>query len=237
MEETQQSAAKRKVNRPEVIKFSLSVWYLPAAFLLGFLSAWLIWGRDSGVQNVADPSDEQPTVRREVQLDGDPSVGPEDAPITIVEFSDFQCPFCVRWHNEVYDDLMAKYDGQIRFVYRDFPLYQIHPEAEPAAIAANCAGEQGKYWEFHGLLFNGGKELNVNTYNSYATNIGLDLGSFSQCLQDEKQRDEVSEDYEYATSLGVRSTPTFFINGLAIVGAQPLEVFVQAIDKELSGNN
>lgn len=230
--------SKKKFQRPEPFRFKVepTALLLLAVFLLGFLSAWLIWGRDSGqVAITGDSLNGQQVVRKDVSVDDDPSLGPTDAPITIVEFSDYQCPFCSRWHNEVFAAMMKKYEGKIRFVYRDFPLYQIHPEAEPAAIAANCAGEQGKYWEFNNLNFSGGRELGSETYLAYANSLGLDMAVFSACLTDTTKADEITADYQYASSLGVSSTPTFFINGIAVVGAQPLEVFSQVIESELKG--
>ena len=230
MDHTNTQTSKKSFKRPEIKRPNYSFLVLPVVFLLGLVSGWLIWGRDTN-----KAADDQQAVRREISTDDDPTVGPRDAPITIVEFSDYQCPFCVRWHNEVYDALMAKYEGKIRFVYRDFPLYQIHPEAEPAAIAANCAGDQGKYWDFHELIFRGGKDLGAETYNAYAASLGLDQAAFSACLTDDAKRQEITADYEYAGTMGVTSTPTFFVNGIAVVGAQPLEVFTQLIDSELAG--
>lgn len=230
---------KRSIKRPEVIKVGLSFWLLPVVFLFGLVSGWLIWGRDvTPVQEITDtaPTDGQ-IVRRDVSLDDDPAIGTENAPITIVEFSDYQCPFCARWHQQVYPDLMKAYEGKIKFVYRDFPLYSIHPQAEAAAIAANCAGDQNSYWLYHELLFNGGKDLGRETFIDYAGQIGIDSDAFTKCIDEERSKDEISKDYSYASSLGVSSTPTFFVNGIAVVGAQPIEVFKQVIDAELAGKN
>lgn len=236
MEPSKEEQPKRNNKRPEVIRVSYSFVFLPIVFILGLVSGWLIWGRDvSPVQDLTDAA-QQPgqTIRREVSVDDDPSIGPDDAPITIIEFSDYQCPFCARWHKEVYGAMMKEYEGRIKFVYRDYPLYSIHPEAEPAAIAANCAGEQNTYWEFHELLFAGSEGLSREAYLEYARQIGLDLEPFTLCLDEKRYQDEIRADYEYASSLGVSSTPTFFINGVALVGAQPLEVFRQAIDAQLA---
>ena len=238
MEYKRTPSEKKKFQRPEFFRFELAHLQLPAVFLLGFLSAWLIWGRDVQPAPVAaDNINGQQVVRKDISVDDDPSVGPSDAPITIVEFSDFQCPFCQRWHNEVYSALMKKYEGKIHFVYRDFPLYQIHPEAEPAAIATNCAGDQGKYWEYHDLIFSGGRELGSETYLTYAKSLGLSIDSFTKCLTDPAKSAEITADYQYGSSFGVSSTPTFFVNGIAVVGAQPIEVFTQMIDSELAGKN
>ena len=173
--------------------------------------------------------------RYPVPEDGDPSFGPADAPITIIEFSDFQCPYCQKWHNEVWKKLVAAYPTQIRLVYRDFPLYSIHPDAAPAANAAECANEQSKYWEFHDLLFSGSEGLGESAYQSYASALQLDMPSFQKCLDENRYEAEVTADFEYASGIGIQSTPTFFVNGVALIGAQPYEVFKEVIDLELAG--
>jgi protein-disulfide isomerase len=173
--------------------------------------------------------------RYPVPIDDDYIYGLDSAPITIIEFSDYQCPYCTRWHNEVWSKIKETYGDKVRLVYRDFPLYSIHPEAEPAAIAANCAGEQKKYYEYGDLLFNGGQDLGRKAYEAYAGRLDLNTTEFKKCLDEQRYKDEVTADYDYAANLGVRSTPTFFINGLAVVGAQPFEVFQQVIDMELAG--
>ena len=197
----------------------------------------MIWGNSAATN--AEPT-AQVTVNGDVKRytvpdAGNPSKGPENAPVTIVEFSDYQCPFCTRWYNEVYSRLMQDYQGKIRFVYRDFPLYSIHPEAGPAAEAANCAGEQNAYWQFHDALFQQKEGLGSAAYTTYATELGLNIDQFNQCVSEHRYKAEVDADYQYASKLGVSSTPTFFVNGLAVVGAQPYEVFKQLVDKELAG--
>jgi len=189
-------------------------------------------------QAAAVPQQQEPPqdiVRYEVPVDDDPGIGPEDAAITIVEFSDYQCPYCQRWHADVFSNLLEEYPDQVRIVYRDFPLTSIHPEAVPAAEAANCAFEQGSFWEYHEKLFSGELELGQDTYLQYASNLGLDVDSFKECVETERYADEVQADFQYAANLGVQSTPTFFLNGIPIVGAQPYEVFKQIIDMELAG--
>ncbi len=181
------------------------------------------------------PAETRSVVRYDVPVDDDPVIGAEDAVITIIEFSDYECPFCTKWHEEVFPKILAEYPTQVRIVYRDFPLENIHPNAIPAAEAANCAFEQGKFWEYHDLLFSGGKSLNRTTYMAYASQLNLNLETFADCLSSNKYEQEVLGDFEFAANLGVRSTPTFFINGIALVGAQPYEVFKQIIDGELNG--
>jgi protein-disulfide isomerase len=210
-------------------------------FLLGLGSGYLVWGRDAAAAVAATPDPQQAAVtipekvvRYDVSVDDDPALGPADAPITLIEFSDYQCPFCTKWHDEVYSRLMEEYDGKIRFVYRDLPL-AFHGDAQSAAEAANCAGEQDAYWEFHTALFSEKYGLGVKAYQQYAADLGLDWDALVACLADGRYTDEVKADYAYAESLGVGSTPTFFINGIALVGAQPYEVFKQVIDLELAG--
>lgn len=216
---------------------------LPLAFVVGLSVGYLFWGpagvgeaapEQAAVSNQAPSGQEQAVQRYDVPEGGNPSIGPADAPITIIEFSDYECPYCKRWYNDVYLRLREEYAGQVRVVFRDFPLSSIHPNAIPAAEAANCAGEQGTYWEFHDRLF-GGELLGESTYLLYAEELGLDLDAFTACLESEHQEEEIQGDYEYASGLGVRSTPTFFLNGLPIVGAQPYEVFQQVIEQELAG--
>lgn len=192
---------------------------------------------DSG-NNAAAQVDAAPTpkvTRYEVAIDGDPVLGPSDAPITLIEFSDYECPFCQKWHVEVFSKLREKYGDKIRFVYRDFPLYGMHPNAASAAESAHCAGEQDLYWEFQHLLFTGNKSLNRDTYVAYANQLSMDVPSFEQCVDDRRYQKDVEADYQYASNLGIQSTPTFFINGLAIVGAQPYQVFERIIEMELAG--
>jgi protein-disulfide isomerase len=207
----------------------------PAIFLVGLGCGWLIWGRDTSAAPVAQVNVNPDVKRTDVLTDGDPSIGPDSAPITIVEFSDYQCPYCAKWYTEVFTRLMTDYKGKVRFVYRDFPLYSIHPESQPAAEAANCAGDQGAYWEFHNALFSGKYRLGSDAYARYAEELGLNPEKFNQCVSTHRFKSEVDADFKYATTIGVSSTPTFFVNGLAVVGAQPYEVFQQLIDKELAG--
>jgi protein-disulfide isomerase len=184
---------------------------------------------------VEAPVTQQPQfIRYDIPSEGFPSIGPADAPITIVEFSDYQCPYCRRWHEQVYQPLLATYPGKIRLVYRHLPLTSIHPDAFPAAEAAMCAGEQDAYWQYHEKLF-GGDALGASIYLQYARDLSLDMTTFEACLSGRKYQEAVQSDLEFAVNLGVRSTPTFFVNGLAIVGAQPLSVFKQVIDQELAG--
>jgi len=169
-----------------------------------------------------------------VSVDDDPAWGPEDAPVVMVEFSDFQCPFCGRFYQETYPRIQEVYGDRIRFVYRDLPLPQIHPDAILAAQAAECADEQGAFWEFHDLIFSNQQDLSRNALGSFAVQMELDINTFNQCLDSGRYQQEVSADMQAAASYGIQGTPTFFINGRPIVGAQPFEVFAAVIDEELA---
>lgn len=169
--------------------------------------------------------------RIEVSVDDDPSMGPDDAPVTIVQFAEYQCPYCGT-ARETVEKVMAEYEGKVRMVYRDFPL-GFHDRAVPAAVAANCAGEQGKYWEMHNKLMDDQRSLEDATFQAYARQLELDLKAFETCQADPAQAAEVQADLEDGQQAGVSGTPAFFINGIMISGAQPFEQFQVIIDKEL----
>jgi protein-disulfide isomerase len=171
--------------------------------------------------------------RRRVDADDDPSRGPADAPVTIVEFSDFQCPYCSRV-TPVLKRLEESYPGKVRLVFRDFPLLQIHPQAAGAAEAAGCAHEQGKFWEMHDTLFAQQGRLKAEDLKQHAQAIGLDVEKYEACLQSGRRTEEWRKDLKDGEAHGVSSTPAFFINGRLVVGAQPYEEFSAAVEDELS---
>ena len=205
-------------------------------FFLGLGAGYLVWGRNASTTAVstAGVNIAQKVTRYKVPVDDDPTIGPADAPITLIEFSDYECPYCIKWDNEVYARLLKDYAGKIRFVYRDLPLV-FHGDAQSAAEAADCAGEQGAYWKFHDALFTQKYGLGLDAYHQYASDLGLDANALIACVKEGRYTNEVKADAAFAESIGVSSTPTFFINGIAIVGAQPYEVFKQVIDMELAG--
>lgn len=161
--------------------------------------------------------------------DDDPSFGPEDAPVTIVEFSDFNCTYCTRFATETLPQLQARYGENIRFVYRDYPILG---GSEPA-IASNCAHDQGKFWEYHNLLFANQQARSRDMYISFADELGLDADSFAVCLDDQAKVEEMTLDYIDGQSLGIQGTPKFYINSKVISGAQPFDTFTLVIDSEL----
>lgn len=236
-------------EQEDTVTFKRSHFYsilVVLAFAAGVLLGYVVWGyapagglpgtaAQAGGPVVEAPVTQEPQfVRYDVPSEGFPSIGPADAPITIVEFSDYQCPYCRRWHLQVYQPLLNAYPGKIRLVYRHLPLTSIHPDAFPAAEAAMCAGEQDAYWQYHDKLFSS-DSLGNGVYVRYARDLNLDMTAFESCITERKYQEAVQADLDFAVDLGVRSTPTFFINGLAVVGAQPLDVFKQVIDKELAG--
>jgi len=245
-------------NPGNTITFKRSHLYtvlLPLAFVAGLTFGYIFWGRSEPARESASPiaaesvanqgqgqvapagAEPTPELRRyDVPEDDDPVLGPAEAPITIIEFSDYECPYCQKWHLEVWPALQAEYGDQIRLVYRDFPLTSIHSNATPAAAAANCAREQDMYWEYNELLFDMKFNLGKSTYTRYAEELGLDIDAFTECLDSGRHVDEVEADYQYAVNLGIRSTPTFFVNGIPVVGAQPFESFKNLIDQELAGD-
>jgi protein-disulfide isomerase len=164
----------------------------------------------------------------------DPSWGPADAKVTMVEFGDFECPYCKQWYATVYEKLQANYGTRIHFVFRDFPLLSIHPDAKPAAIAANCAGEQGRYWDYFRMLYGDSRGLGSSQYQTYAQEVGLNLSSFNSCLTSGRYDKEISLDLQDGQRNGVSGVPAFFINGRLISGLQPYETFQQTIDEELN---
>jgi protein-disulfide isomerase len=242
---------KAKDEVLQIKKHQLYAAFIPVAFLVGIGAGFLLWGRGAvapetvapaavvqATGQVSDTTDLASQManlpRYDVPVDADdPVLGPDDAPITIIEFADFQCPFCQRHALETYPQLVEAYGDRIRFVYKDFPLTSIHPEAYSSALAAACAEEQGKFWEYHDLLFSGAMELNPDSYTAYAEQLGLDMTEFNTCYDEERYAEQVQADYAFGAELGVSSTPTFFVNGIAVVGAQPFSLFAEIIDYEL----
>lgn len=208
---------------------------LPIVFLLGLGSGWLTWGRTAPAAPTSVVNIPADVRRYDIPVGDAPVLGPGNAAITIVEFSDYQCPFCKKWYDDVLSRLMTEYKDQVRFVYLDFPLTSIHPQAQPAAEAAHCAGEQNAYWQFHNALFSDKYGLSNEAYPKYAAELGLDMTAFNTCVSERRYQQTVTNNANFALTVDVQSTPTFFVNGLMVVGAQPYDVFKQVIDKELAG--
>lgn len=182
------------------------------------------------VDNLKGPS----LPRTKVRIDDDPSWGPSNAPVTVVEFSDYECPACREAHRTV-QRLKDIYAGKIRWVFKDFPLSK-HKMAEKAAEAARCAGDQGKFWEYQDILFSSKEGPDTDHLVGYARGIGLDENKFGACLNGGKHREDVIRSHNEGRDAGVGATPSFIINGMLITGAAPLDHFKQIIDDELKRN-
>ena len=169
--------------------------------------------------------------RQTIATANSPSRGPASAPVEIVEFSDFQCPFCLRAHPTV-DQVLKTYGDRVHFVYRHYPLPG-HPNARPAAEAAACADEQGKFWPYHDKLFASQSKLSDADLKQDAADLGMDASKFNACVDSHKYAAKVEADVKAGQDAGVDGTPAFFINGRLISGAQPYEAFKKTIDEEL----
>ena len=189
----------------------------------------------------------QPNIPLKISADNDPIIGNPNASITIIEFSDFQCPFCAKFHIQTLPAIMNEYinDGKVKLVFRDFPIQSIHPNALPASVAAECANEQGKFKEMYDVLFVNQKEWNnqklddvIITFTQYASEMGLEEREFNSCLKNEKYIEEIQKDLEDGKTYGVSGTPQFFVGNdqigfIELKGAQPFENFKKVIDNQL----
>jgi protein-disulfide isomerase len=171
-------------------------------------------------------------MRTEVAAGDGPAQGPADAPVTIVEFSDFQCPFCSRVIPTL-ERVTEEYGEKVRLVFRQFPLHRIHPEAQKAAEASFCADDQGKFWEMHDAMFADQGGLAVDKLKEKAAALELDEAAFAECLASDKYADRVDADLQAGTAAGVSGTPALFINGRFLSGAQPFDEIAKVIDDEL----
>ena len=222
----------------------LGILFIVSIFTKGFSGTGAVVNVPSAdnqqVPTANAPSAPQAPQYIDVSEDDDPVLGDPDAPITIIEFSDYQCPFCERFFQQTLPSIKSDYidDGKAKLVYRDFPL-PFHPNADDAAVAANCAGEQGKYFEMHDKLFeaqaawSGLQDPNAE-FTGYAKGLGLDEKKFTNCLADPKVKAEIQADATDGAQAGVSGTPSFFVNGRLLVGAQPYAAFKAVIDDELS---
>lgn len=238
-----------KIQKHTLWKFSTFV--LLVLFVISLLTGGFCIGSDSGISGaaVAPPTAQEPQApptNIKLDLDDDGALkGSEDAELTIYEFSDFECPFCGRFYSQTLPQIISDYidTGKVNLVYKDFPL-PFHPSATKAAIASECAEEQGKFWEMHDKLFenqqswgNQGPAVSVPLFKQYAKDLSLDSTKFDSCLDTDKYAKEVQEDTAEGGQY-VSGTPSFFIgnkkNGYTLlVGAQPFPAFQQAIDEKL----
>ncbi len=175
----------------------------------------------------------RPPATAEVTVDPARLRGDPKAPVTIIEFSDFSCPYCRKAESTI-NELLAKYQGKLKVGYRDFPLRQMHPQAQLAAEASRCAGEQGKYWEYHDLLFANPDKQNRDDLSERARTLMLDDKQFDTCLSSGRYKPQIEQDLQLGIRGGVVATPGFFINGTFLSGAQPAAAFEKIIDEKLS---
>ena len=190
---------------------------------------------------------EQPNIPLKISADNDPIIGNPNAPVTIIEFSDFQCPFCARFHIQTLPAIMNEYinDGKVKLVFRDFPIQSIHSNALLASVAAECANEQGKFKEMHDKLFENQNEWNnkntdnvIILFNQYSSEMGIGKKEFDSCLKNEKYIKEIQKDLDDGRTYGISGTPGFFIGNdkigfIELKGAQPFESFKKVIDSQL----
>lgn len=227
----------------------LLVLLLISSFLLGALTTKLAnqnagsayIGTQPSQQAGTQPAAPTPGAKVDVKDGHLPVLGNKNAKVTIVEFSDFQCPFCKQWFDQTKDQLIKDYvdTGKVRFTYRQYPIPQLHPNAEKAAEASECANDQDKFWDFHDTLFKNQDTWApladpTSQFSTYATQLGMDKASFDSCLSSGKFVAKVKEDIDAGTAVNVNGTPSFFINGVSLVGAQPFASFKTAIDAELA---
>lgn len=177
--------------------------------------------------------DEAPSAPIKVEInDSDHLRGPKNAKVTLVEYSDFECPFCGRFYPTV-KQLLDEYGDKVRFVYRHFPLDSIHPQARPAAEASECAAEQGKFWEFHDGLFENQERLGSALYTELAGKLKLNKKKFDECVSSRKYQQKVESDLQTGVSQGTRGTPHTLINGVSVSGAVPYAQLKAIVDQAL----
>ncbi len=215
--------------------WKIATWVFGILFVLAIITNGFNFGGEEKVNNQGNNNPPKSNINANDFVDNDPYLGDKNAKVTIVEFSDFQCPFCGRFRSQTFDQLKREYidSGKVRFVYRDFPLSSIHPYAQKAAEASECAEDQGKFWEYHDELFRNQGDLSIENLKQIAVNLGLDSNEFNDCLDSGKYANEVKKDVSDAQKAGARGTPFFIVGNRIISGAQPFEVFKSAIDAQL----
>jgi len=221
--------------RSQIIPVAASVATL--VVLVGFFAAGFGvrgWWDQQRAPIAADLMEPGEMVVAEVSPDDDPFWGPEDAAVTVVEFADYQCPFCQAHATETLHQIREAYGDRIRYVFRDFPIPSLHPQAFAAAEASQCAADQGDFWGFHDRLFENQDAMDAPDLKEHAAVLGLDAVVFEECLESGKHRDEVQADLDDGIDYGVMGTPAFFINGRLIDGVVPFSVFERIIDEELA---
>ena len=210
-------------------RLSLSV----VAFGILIVSTLIVSACSSSAPPAAPPTPATPVPTDPAPMNASPVLGPETAPVTIVEYGDFGCPTCWGWYKlGVLDQLRAKYGDQIRFVWRDFPVITLL--SPKAAEAGQCAQEQGKFWEFHDAVYQHDGVIEANNLKAYAAEIGLNMTQFNDCVTSRRYQDRVNAEQHEGFERGLHGTPEFFVNDQHVVGPQPLSVFESVIDPLLA---
>jgi protein-disulfide isomerase len=188
----------------------------------------------SGLEEANQVAYEIGPYRVEVATAGEPARGSAEAPVTIIEFSDFECPFCSRVVPTL-EQIRGHYGDRVRLVFKQFPLRKIHPNAQKAAEASLCAQDQGKFWEMHDAMFADQQNLAIPGLKAKAATLGLEAGEFAQCLDSGKYAEAVEEDLQEGSAIGITGTPAMVINGRLVSGAVPYEEIAKVVDEELAG--
>ena len=239
-------APAKKASAAKLLKWLVIIGIVQVVLLLIIASQLsglnAVSGGDSGTGDAPTPTAAAPSpsapsapVDMEALIDDDHVKGDPDAPVTIVEWSDYECPFCVRFYSQTLGQIDSQYieTGKVKLVYRDFPL-SFHPQAQKAAEAAECAGEQDMYYEMHDKLFEDGVTGGVASFKTFARDLGLNAVDFDTCLDSGSMAGEVAKDMRDGQRAGVQGTPGFIINGQLLSGALPFSAFQQAIEAALT---
>ena len=213
-----------------------TVGWIALGLIAGLAAGWLVWrgGEASPGDGSAPESAAGVEYVHGVDVSNDPVLGPPNAPITIVEFSDFECPFCSRFARSTAPALRRQYGDRIRWIFVNYPLRSIHPNAYEAALAGECAADQGRFWPFYDALFSGRHPLSGDGYAAVAGEIGLDEERFETCYRNADPAHEVLLDIQEGEKFYILGTPTFYVNGKRMEGAQRPEAFAAVIDSILA---
>ena len=234
-EDTQKTDPGSKIDLSGKRQKGLRKWlFLPVAILgLLILGALMLFPRLNFNPAQAPGIIQTPAPTTAAPMDAAPALGPQDAPVTIIEYSDFGCPACWYWYKiGVLDQLRAEYRDQIRFVWRDYPVITLL--SPKAAEAGQCANEQGKFWEFHDTIYEHERAISASDLEAYATAIGLNIDLFNECVSSRRYQDRVNAEQHEAFSHGFNGAPFFLVNGQVLIGPQSLTVFEGLIDPLLA---
>ncbi len=209
--------SEKKENIAAIVIFLVLMLIIVAAFTRGF-----------GLLKKGEEYE-----RVDVRLGDDPFKGNTNASVLIIAFSDYDCGYCKN-AEQTMQNILEKYPEEIIYVFKDYPLTRAHPHSYNASLAAECAKEQGMYWEYHDYLYEHSDQMGSQYLKEYAKLLGLDSESFNKCFEQEKYSYEIEEDIEAARNAGVSGTPTFFINGIKVIGAKPEKEFISIIKQEIS---